>query len=110
MIILSIIIIVRRGLVTAAITAITGRDEIFRMQEERRMGISTDEMNALMQSHAEDRDRNQSRRIRLGTQERRKKERRKANGSSGNFLGMDRRISVDRRANNGKSRIPRGLE
>ena len=74
------------------------------------MGISPNEMKALIESQNEDWDRIEVRKIKLSTGERREEGRRKPNGSARNFLGMERRVSIERRTNNGKGRIKHGLE
>lgn len=74
------------------------------------MGISPNEMNALIESQNEDWERIETRKIRLCTGERREEERRNSDGSRHDFLGMERRVSIERRTNNGKGRIKHDLE
>ena len=74
------------------------------------MGISSDEMNVLMEAQEEKLDRVEVRKVRLCTGERRKKERRKPARMSKNFLGMEKRVGPDRRTNSGKGRIQHNLE
>lgn len=74
------------------------------------MGINPNEMNALIESQNEDWERIETRKIRLRTGERREEDRRKRSGSRNDFLGMERRVNLDRRTNAGKGRIKHNLE
>jgi hypothetical protein len=74
------------------------------------MGISPDEMNALVESQEEEWYKVDVRKIKPRTGERREKERRKPAELRQDFLGMERRVDLDRRTSNGKSRIKHDLE
>jgi hypothetical protein len=74
------------------------------------MGISPDEMNVLIESQEEERDRAQVKKIKLATGERRERDRRKSGRTSRDFLGMEKRVDPDRRTNIGKGRIQHNQE